>query len=221
MRDCVCLVADEVVEAVGRVGVDEDGADPLAGADAELLARVCLGWWKRHSLLADICDHLKRSLYAVVLDFTGLHCLNVVVPREAEHVEAVLAGNGHELAAIRPVDLLPLAVALDILRRLTHLLRLDLNPPDETPSLPVKERDAPLARDTQKRPARQTISLEPDVETARLLGKVLVQLDARSRLADGKVVAVLLGRPDKVQRGAEGLVPPRQARVDDVLAVAA
>ena len=34
MRDCVGLVADEVVEAVGVVGVDEAVADPLAGPDA-------------------------------------------------------------------------------------------------------------------------------------------------------------------------------------------
>lgn len=105
--------------------------------------------------------------------------------------------------------------------RLTYLLGLNLDPPDKTARLPVKERDAALTRDTKQRPARQPISLEPDIQTARLLGKVLVQLDARGRLADGKVVAVLLGRPDKVQRGAERLVAPRQTRVDDVLAVAA
>ena len=34
VRDCVGLVADEVVEAVGAVGVDEAVAYPLAGADA-------------------------------------------------------------------------------------------------------------------------------------------------------------------------------------------
>ena len=43
---------------------------------------------------------------------------------------------------------------------------------------------------------------------------------AREALLDG-VVAGALGAPDEVQRAAEGLVPQRLARVDDVLTVAA
>lgn len=53
--DCVCLVADEVIEAVGAVGVDEAITDPLSSANG----------------FVNVCNYFKGGLYAVLVDFAG------------------------------------------------------------------------------------------------------------------------------------------------------
>lgn len=55
--DGVGLVADEVVEPVGAVGVDETIADPLACADG----------------FVDVGNDFEGGFYAVVFDLTCLH----------------------------------------------------------------------------------------------------------------------------------------------------
>lgn len=107
------------------------------------------------------------------------------------------------------------------MQRATYLSWLDLNPSDQVTGLPVKEGDTALALDTKKNATSQALGLETDVKTARLLDKVLVDLDTGCRLPDGEVVGVLLGRPYEVQGGTESLVAPRQSRVNNVLAIAA
>lgn len=54
---------------------------------------------------ANVRDHLKGSLYAVLFNITRLHGLDVVLTRESQDVEGVLTGDSYQLAAIRPVNL--------------------------------------------------------------------------------------------------------------------
>jgi hypothetical protein len=134
-----------------------------------------------------------------------LHGFDVRLTGEPQDVERVFAGNGHELTAVGPVD----------------LLRLNLDPANETTGRPVEERDTALTSHTQEDTTSKPVSLEADIEPSALLHKVLVHLDAHGRLPDGKVIAVVLGCPHKVERRAECLVAPCKSSVNDVLAVAA
>lgn len=184
----VGLVANQVVNAVSAVGVDEAVADPLARAHG----------------LVDVGDDLESGLDTIVVDLAGVGSLDVVLAREAEDVVGVLARQADELAAVGPV----------------HLAGLDLNAAHEVAGRPVEERDTAGTAHTEQDAAVEAVCLEADVEAARLLDEVLVDLDGGGRLADSVVVAVLFAGPDKVQGTAEALLPPRQRGVDDVLAVA-
>ncbi len=75
--DGVGLVADEVVESVGRVGVDEAVADPFARSDG----------------LVDVCDDLEGGLDAVFVGLAGVQAFYVCFSREAQDVEGIFAGQ--------------------------------------------------------------------------------------------------------------------------------
>lgn len=66
MGDCVCLVADKVVEAVGTVGVDEAISDPLAGANR----------------FVDVCNYLECGFYAVLIYFASAESSGVILAGE-------------------------------------------------------------------------------------------------------------------------------------------
>lgn len=89
MRDCVGLIADEVVETVGAVGVDEAVADPLACAYG----------------LVDVRHNFKGSFDAVFVSSTSLEGFDVVLAGEAKDVEGFFTGKGDEFARLRPVYL--------------------------------------------------------------------------------------------------------------------
>ena len=93
--DGVGLVADEVVEPVCGVGVDEAVADPLAGADG----------------FVDVGHDFEGGFDAVFVCEAGGDALLEVLAREAEDVEGFLAGEGDELAGGCPVDLSTLVLA--------------------------------------------------------------------------------------------------------------
>lgn len=158
-----------------------------------------------NSRLANISDNFESSLHAIFIDLTGLDGFDIVFPGESQNVECILAGNGNKLAVLGPVD----------------VLRLNLDSANEAASGPVKKRDATLSCHTEKNATGQAISLKSNVKTTRLFSKVLVDLDSRRRLANGKVVAIFLRGPDEVKRGTKRFVTPRQSGVDNVLAVTA
>ena len=84
----VGLVADQVVEPVARVGVDEAVPDPLARGDG----------------FVDVCHHLEGGFHAI---FVGQACGEpgfVVLAREAQDVEGFVAGERDEFARGGPVD---------------------------------------------------------------------------------------------------------------------
>ena len=89
VRNGVGLIADEVVEAVGAVGVDKAVADPLAGADR----------------FVNIGDHFESRFDAVIFDLAGVESGDVVFAGEAEDIEGFFAGEGDQLATFGPVDL--------------------------------------------------------------------------------------------------------------------
>ena len=89
MGDCVGLIADEVVEAVGAVGVDEAVADPLACAYG----------------FVDVRHDFKGSFDAVFVSLTGLEGFDVVLAGEAKDVEGFFTGKDEEFARLRPVYL--------------------------------------------------------------------------------------------------------------------
>ena len=107
------------------------------------------------------------------------------------------------------------------LQKGTHIDGVNFNPPDQASSLPVEKSNSTLALDTQEHATSKTLGLEANIKPASLLHKVLVDLDARRRLADRVVIAIVLRPPHKVLRRAERLVAPRQSGVDNILAVAA
>lgn len=89
MADGIGLVADEVIEAVGGVGVDEAVANPFSGA-------CCL---------ADLCDEFECGLDAFFVGFTVLETREVCFAGVLENVEAVFASEGDKFAGLGPVDL--------------------------------------------------------------------------------------------------------------------
>ena len=84
MGDRVGLVTNEVVEAVGGVGVDKAVADPLTGTDR----------------LVDVRDDLKCRFNAVFFDLADVQCGDVIFPGEAKDVKGFVAGQGDKLAAL-------------------------------------------------------------------------------------------------------------------------
>ena len=89
MGDCVCLVADEVVEAVGAVCVDEAVADPLACAHG----------------FVDVCYDFEGGFDAVFVCETGGEALFVILAGEAQDVEGFFTGERYEVARGGPVYL--------------------------------------------------------------------------------------------------------------------
>ena len=213
--DGVGLVADEVVEAVGAVGVDEAVADPLARADAVhdgtksanfrplvLLLEECV-----YSRFINVANDLERILDAILLHRTRLQRSDILLPRVAQNIIRILASQTHQLPRLTPVN----------------IPRLDLNPPDQLPALPVKEPDPTLALDAEENAPGEAVGRESDVDgsVARFGFEVAVHLHRVLRFADRVVLVVFFARPCEIHRGAEGLVAERESGVDDVLAVAA
>src|SRR5690348_12880471 len=98
-------------------------------------------------------------------------------------------------------------------RRAAYLFRLHLDPPHESSRVPVEERHAPLTLHSEQHTTCQTLGLETNIDSTRLLNKVLVELDAGGGFANGKIIAVVLRGPHKVQGRAKGLIPPCQRSV--------
>jgi hypothetical protein len=86
----VGLVADQIVQAVCGVGVDEAVTDPLARADS----------------LVDVGNDLEGGLDPVLVDIAILDSFDVCLAAEAKDVEGILAGEGDEFARLGPVDLI-------------------------------------------------------------------------------------------------------------------
>ena len=79
MGDCIGLIADEVIETVGAVGVDEAVAYPLSRADGFI----------------DVGYDVKGGFDAIFVDLAGLYGGDVGFAREAEDVEGFFAGEGY------------------------------------------------------------------------------------------------------------------------------
>src|SRR5262245_3100906 len=91
----------------------------------------------------------------------------------------------------------------------TDLFRLDFYSPHQAAGLPREERDASGTDDAKKHSSSQPIRMETNVKPPALLDEIAEYLDASGALPNCKVVGVVLGGPDKVECGAEGLLPPR------------
>ena len=89
MRDRIYLVANQVVEAVCCVGVDETVPYPLSSPHR----------------LVDVGHDLKGGFDAILIAGTFSQGVIVGLAREAEDVVGVFAGKGNELATFGPVDL--------------------------------------------------------------------------------------------------------------------
>jgi len=70
--DCVGLIANEVIEAVGGGRVDEGVANPETGSDAvkKLVKLFMMGF--RHSRLINVCNCLESSFNTILLNLTRL-----------------------------------------------------------------------------------------------------------------------------------------------------
>lgn len=88
--DSVGLVADEIIETVGTIRVDEAVAHPLA----------------RSYVLIDVRNDFKGGFDTIFICLPGLQGFYIGFAREAEDVEGFFAGQGDQLAGLRPVDLL-------------------------------------------------------------------------------------------------------------------
>lgn len=73
--DCICLVTDQVVEAVGAVGVDEAISDPLTGANR----------------FVNVGDYLECGFYAVLLNFASAESSGVVLAGESQDIKRIFA----------------------------------------------------------------------------------------------------------------------------------
>jgi hypothetical protein len=112
--------------------------------------------------LANVSDDLEGGFDTILLNISRLDSLNIILTRESQNVKGILTSNRHQLAAVRPVD----------------LLGLNLNSSDKTTSSPVEKGDTTLTCNTEKNTAMESLSLETNIETAGLLLKVLKDLDA-------------------------------------------
>ena len=93
VRDCVCLVTNEVVETICAVGVYEAVSDPFScpyAADCQSRLNIKS---RDYSPFVDIRNNLKSSLNAIILYLSSLDSGNVVVPRKSKNVESVFTGN--------------------------------------------------------------------------------------------------------------------------------
>ena len=93
VRDCIRLVADKIVEAVRRIGVDEAVADPLA----------------RTNGLVDVSHDFKGGLNAVFFNLASIEGCNVVFTRVAENIKGFVTGKSDQLAIFGPVDLIQIS----------------------------------------------------------------------------------------------------------------
>jgi hypothetical protein len=91
--DCVCLVADKVVQAVCGVGVDETVSNPLSSPDR----------------LVDGGNQLNSGLNTILAGFTGVQAVDVFLTRIAENVKVFVTSEGNQFTRFGPVNLEQLA----------------------------------------------------------------------------------------------------------------
>jgi hypothetical protein len=207
MGDGVGLVTDKIVQAVGGVGVDEAVANPLTSADR----------------LVNGSNVLNGCLDTILVGLAVVEAVDVALARVAEDIEVILTGKGDQLSRLGPVNLRnsQSLTLLELSLNTTHVLRINLNSPDQRAALPVEQTNATLALDTKKNTASQTLCLESNIKAATLLLEVFKDLDTGGGLADSVIVAVILRAPSEIQSLAESLVSPSQSGIDNVLAVTA
>lgn len=83
------MVTDQVVQAVGRVGVDEAVTNPLSGPDG----------------LANGSNVVNGSLDAILIGFAVVDAIDIVLSRVTKDIEGIFTSQGYQLSRLRPVDL--------------------------------------------------------------------------------------------------------------------
>lgn len=83
------MVAHEVVEAVGGIGVDEAVTNPLTGANS----------------LVNSSDMVNGSLNTVLISLAIVVAVDIILAGVAKNIEGFLAGKRDQLSRLGPVDL--------------------------------------------------------------------------------------------------------------------
>jgi hypothetical protein len=83
------LVADEIVEPVGRVGVDETIANPFSSLDRFL----------------DVSHNFKRGFHTVLIRKAGIEAFQEGIVTEPQYICGISTSQRNKLARFRPVDL--------------------------------------------------------------------------------------------------------------------
>ena len=125
MRDGIGLIPDQVIQSVGRVGVNEAVAHPFARSNAaprsarakkplpkfffdQTQARVAA---IVDGPVVNVRDQLKGRFDPILFDLVVSHRRVVVLLGVTKDVESVVADQAHQLAILRPIDLsVPIAV---------------------------------------------------------------------------------------------------------------
>jgi hypothetical protein len=110
MRDGVGLIANQIVEAVCTISINEAVANPFSGSDAGGMSVTADSRRYIDIPLIDICDDFESSFYTVIFDLASLNSSKVVLSREAQDVKRVFTGKCDEFSALRPIYLARLAL---------------------------------------------------------------------------------------------------------------
>mmetsp|Transcript_3015 Transcript_3015/g.5445 ORF Transcript_3015/g.5445 Transcript_3015/m.5445 type:complete len:216 (+) Transcript_3015:1459-2106(+) len=155
---------------------------------------------RAHALI-DLAQQLKGIVNAVLVDLATalierLHNL----PIELKDVKGGICGEADQLPAIRPV----------------HLLHRHIDTTDDVALRPIIEADEVRGAHRQQGPTVDALRHKRWTNGLGLL-EVLEDLDTGRGLPARKLVRVRA--PDAFESLPKRLVPPRQRRVDDVLAI--
>lgn len=105
----VDLLADKVVETVGRVGENQAISDPFGGFNADWdhhLSIISFKQRNEYSRLRHLSNQIKRSLDTFIANFnTRIQGRIVRFAVESEEVEGVGGGDCDEVARAGPGDL--------------------------------------------------------------------------------------------------------------------